>query len=113
MFERSNLDDTGIVNEDVNATVVPPDRFDDSFRFRLLGYVAGKGQDLGAALLEITARTFQLLRVARADGQPGALLVQLSCQNQTKAARCAADKCDFAMQVEVSSLPPPYPPCHP
>ena len=97
--ERADLDDAGVVHQDVDAPEAPRRLLDHPLRLVALADVGDDGLDLDVEPCEVGAGALQLRLVAGADRQPTAGLRKLPRDQQPEPARAARDKRDLAAQV--------------
>jgi hypothetical protein len=70
VLNRADLDDAGVVHNDVQAAVVTQCRVDQQLRCRVIGDVAPNGGHLRAVPPQEPRRTVELILVPGADDQP-------------------------------------------
>ena len=84
--------DAGVVDQHVQAPPALAVRRDDALDVVLVGHVAGDLLDLEAVVAQCGDRVGELLRPARGDGQPVALLAQHARDREADPARGSGDE---------------------
>ena len=96
MLERTDLDDAGVIDYDVEAAEMGHDLLDSRLDLRAFEQVAGDGEDFATSLDELGPSPRQLVRIACEQGDPCALRAKLAREDQSQAARSAGDQDDLA-----------------
>ncbi len=101
------LYDACIVYQYVQPAVVTDHAFYQVVYLVGVGYVGGKGRYIGAVALQIYAGLFQLIGVACADGESGALSRKQAAQRKTESAGAAGNEHHFAGKIDLVLLAHP------
>ena len=92
VLQRADLDDAGVVDQDVETAEALGRRVDRPADLVLVADVAGQGEDAQAAdRRQLAAGEVELGRVAGEDGDPRPLGRQLAGHQEPQAARAAGD----------------------
>jgi hypothetical protein len=83
VLERSNLDDAGVVDQDIDAPGARDHFVDQTPRFVAIGDVADDGRCVDAAIVKILTRAFELAGVAGGNRDVRALAPQLARDEQS------------------------------
>jgi hypothetical protein len=98
VIERTNFDDAGVVDQNVNP-VEMIDHFPDRSRNLIaIEQVAFDGENLSAARSEISFRAREFFSITREESNLSALVANVSRQHETKSTRSAADQDNFIAQ---------------
>ena len=101
--EWTDLDDSCVINEDVDPAKMLEGLLDRRLNLRRLEQIARNGQHLGAKTSEIILRASELIGIARKKGDFGAAGAELTRDFQSKSARAAANQSNFISKVESHS----------
>jgi hypothetical protein len=98
VIERTDFDDAGVVDQDVN----PVEMIDD-FPHRGLNLIAIKqiafdGENFSAALNEVGFCAREFFWITREESNVSALVANVSRQHETKSTRSATDQGNFIAQ---------------
>jgi hypothetical protein len=86
VLDRADLDHARVVDQDVDRAEVVLDARHEPQHVVAVGDVALGAEHLAAELLELLARPPQLVGIARADRDPGAVLDQRAREHQAEPA---------------------------
>ena len=91
MIERTDFDDAGVVDQDVNPVEVIDDFPDCSLNLIVIEQIAFDGENFSAARSEISFRTREFFWITREQSNLSALVANVSRQNETKSTLSATN----------------------
>jgi len=95
MLERTDFDDPGVVNQDVDLSEALKGLLDSGLNLGAVEQIALNRKHLAAAGSEFGFRVRKLFRIARENRNATALFAALARNLQAESARTACDKRDF------------------
>src|SRR6266550_780831 len=98
VFKRTNFDNAGAVDQNVDLTQAIHDLTNSRLNLAAIEQVALNGQDYAAAPGEISFGARQFIRVARDEHNAAAFRANMSCKHKTKSSRAACNYGDLAAQ---------------
>lgn len=96
---RPRLDNSGVVNENIDAPEPPHRLLDGVGHVIAVGDIAGDGEDGRALLSQIVRRAVEFAHVAGTDGDHAADAGKFPRQLQTETPRAAGDEGDPALKI--------------
>jgi hypothetical protein len=101
VIERTDFDDAGVVDQNVNPAEVIDDLPDSSANLIAIEQVAFDGENFSATCGEIGFRAGEFFRIACEEGNLSALAANMSRQDETKSPRSATDQDNLIVQREL------------
>src|SRR4026209_2609149 len=98
VFKRTNFDNAGAVDQNINLTEAIDDFTNSRLNLAAIEQVALNGQNCAAALGEISLGARQFIRVARDEHNAAAFRANMSCKHKTKSSRAACNYRHLAAQ---------------
>ena len=98
MLKRTNFDNAGVVDQDVDLAKAIDDFPNSRLNLSGIEQIAFNREDFAAAGSKISLCTRQLIRIARNDGNVTASLANMSREHESESARPAGDKDNFVVQ---------------
>src|SRR5690242_9419982 len=95
MLKRTDLDDAGVVNQDVDLAKAIDDLPNSGLNLRSVEQVTLNSQDHAAARNQIGLCTRQFIRITRNQRDVTALRANVSCKDEAESSRPACDQHDF------------------
>jgi hypothetical protein len=98
VIERTDFDDAGVVDQDVNPAEAIDDGPYSGLNLIAIEQIAFNGENFSAARSEIGFRAREFFRIAREESNVSALVANVSRQHEPESARSACDKGNFIAQ---------------
>jgi hypothetical protein len=98
VIERTNFDDAGVVDQDVNPVEMIDDFPDSSLNLIAIEQIAFDGENFSAASSEIGFCTREFFWITREESNVSALVANVSRQHEPKSTRSATDQGNFIAQ---------------
>src|ERR1700730_4548425 len=98
--EWTDLDDSCVINEDVDPAKMLEGLLDRRLNLRRLEQIAGDGQYLCPESGEVTFCASKFISIARKKCDSCAATAELTCDFKSKSARAAANQGNFVSKVE-------------
>jgi hypothetical protein len=98
VIERTDFDDAGVVDQNVNPAEMIDDPPDSSLNLIAIEQVAFDGENFSAACSEIGFRAGEFIRITREESNSSASVANMSRQDETKSTRSATDQGNFISQ---------------
>jgi hypothetical protein len=113
MIERTDFDNAGVVDQDVNPVEMIDDFADSNLNLIAIEQIAFNGQNLSAARSDIGLGAREFFWITREESNLAALLANMSRQDKTKSTRSATDQGNLIPQCvsrrakDARGYPPP------
>ena len=91
VIERTDFDDAGVIDQNVNPVEMIDDFPDSSLNLIAIEQIAFDGENFSAARSEIGFRAREFFWITREESNLSALVANVSRQHETKSTRSAAD----------------------
>jgi hypothetical protein len=98
VIERTDFDDAGVVDQDVNPVEMIDDFPDSDLNLIAIEQIAFDRENFSAASSEIGFRAREFFWIPREESNLSALIANVSRQHKTKSTRPATDKGNFIAQ---------------
>jgi hypothetical protein len=98
VIERTDFDDAGVVDQDVNPAEAIDDFPDSGLNLIAIKQIAFDGENFSAARSEICFRAREFFWITREESNVSALIANLSRQHEPKSTRSATDQGNFIAQ---------------
>jgi len=98
VIERTDFDDAGVVDQNVNPVEMIDDSPDSSLNLIAIEQIAFDGENFSAARSEIGFRARKFFWITREETNLSALVANVSRQHETKSTRSATDQGNFIAQ---------------
>jgi hypothetical protein len=98
VIERTDFDDAGVVDQNVNPAEMIDDSTDSSLNLIAIEQVAFDGENFSAACSEIGFRAGEFIRITREESNSSASVANMSRQDETKSTRSATYQDNLIVQ---------------
>ena len=98
VIERTDFDDAGVVDQDVNPVEMIDDFPDSGLNLIAIEQIAFDRENFSAASREIGFRAREFFWITREEGNVSALVANVSRQHEPKSTRSATDQGNFIAQ---------------
>jgi hypothetical protein len=98
MIQRTDFDDAGVVDEDVNPVEMIDDFADSSLNLIAIEQIAFDGENFSAARSDIGFGAGEFFCITREESNVSTLLANVSRQHEPESTRSAADHGNFIAQ---------------
>src|SRR5258707_10711705 len=98
MIERTDFDDAGVVDQDVNPLEMIDDFPDCSLNLIAIEQIAFDGENFSTARSDLGFGPREFFWITREQSNLSALVANVSCQHETKSSRSATDQDNFVAQ---------------
>src|SRR4249919_339977 len=98
VFERTDFDDAGVVDQDVDPVEMIDDFPDSSLNLIAIEQIAFDGENFSGARSEIDLRTCEFFWITREQSNLSALVANVPRQHETESTRSATDQDNFIAQ---------------
>jgi hypothetical protein len=98
VIERTDFDDAGVIDQDVNPAEMIDDFPDSSLNLIAIEQIAFHGKNFSAARSDIGLGSGEFLWITRENSNLSAFAANVSRQHQTKSTRPATDQGNFIAQ---------------
>jgi hypothetical protein len=98
VIERTNFDNAGVVDQDVNPVEMIDDFPDSGLNLIAIEQIAFDGENISAARSEIGLRAREFFWITREERNFSALVANVSRQHEPKSTRSTTDQGNFIAQ---------------
>jgi hypothetical protein len=98
MIQRTDFDDAGVVDEDVNPVEMIDDFPDSSLNLMAIEQIAFDGENFSAARIDIGLGAGEFFCITREESNIATLLANVSRQHEPESTRSATDHGNFIAQ---------------
>jgi hypothetical protein len=91
VIERTDFDDAGVIDQNVNPVEMIDDFPDSSLNLVAIEQIASDGENFSAAHSDISFGAREFLWITREESNLSALVANVSRQHETKSARSTTD----------------------
>jgi hypothetical protein len=98
VIERTDFDDAGVVDQDVNSIEMIDDFPNSGLNLIAIEQIAFDGENFSAARSEIGFCAREFFWITREESDVSALVANVSRQHETKSTRSATDQGNFIAQ---------------
>jgi hypothetical protein len=98
VIERTDFDDAGVVDQDVNSVEIIDDFPNSGLNLIAIEQIAFDGENFSATSSEIGLCAREFFWITREEGNVSALVANVSRQHEPKSTRSATDQGNFITQ---------------